>query len=68
MSDYRIQIIITGIGLILVLALFLRLIYVYQRWLNNKMYNLGSKVHNSLFMNDKDKKGKIENEIRNTKS
>lgn len=38
-----------GLALLLILILLLRGLYIYQTWVNRKMYELGEKVHNDIF-------------------
>lgn len=45
-----------GLALLLILILLLRVFYIYQIWVNRKMYELGEKVHNSIFSNSEEDK------------
>ncbi len=51
--DLKEIVLFVGLGLVLVLILILLLrgLYIYQKWVNRKMYELGEKVHNSIFSN-----------------
>ncbi len=42
-----------GLGLLLILVLVFKILYIYQTWVNRKMYELGEKVHDNIFLKEK---------------
>lgn len=59
-SDLKLQIVIQGLGLLVALVLVIWLYTIYQRWLNNKMRNLGDTLHSSFVSRRENKDSKKE--------